>query len=460
MFPRPLSRRPTAQTLGGVIGACVLGASMTAPALSQAQGTINLGLPKAPDESVAPARRPVSNNMTESVAAKVNDDIISSYDLKQRMRLLVATTGVQPTEDSIPQIEHEAMRSLVDERLEMQEVKSIETKQKDLKLEPSDAEIDSTIGDMAKQSGISRQQLITTLKSDGVDIATLREQIRAQMSWNHYIGARFRDSVAIGDNMVKASLEQANAASLQPQYQLSEIFIDAAHVGGQQAAEDGARQLITQMQQGAPFAAVAHQFSSLATAANGGDVGWVGASELRPEVRTAVEQMHPNQLSQPIPTTNGVYIIMLRQKREGTGATVVDLRQAAISLPDNAPAEQINEAQSKLAALRKRVTGCENLEAEARKTNGVVAADLGETEVKDLRPAFQKAVDTLKIDEVSQPIRTDVGLHLIAVCSRHASGVAAVTKADITDRLRGEQLSMFARRFLRDLRNSATIETR
>jgi peptidyl-prolyl cis-trans isomerase SurA len=367
---------------------------------------------------------------------------------------------VQPSEDSIPQIEHEAMRSLVDERLEMQEVKSIEEKQKDLKLEPTDAEIDSTIGDMAKQAGISRQQLINTLKNDGVDLSTLREQIRAQMSWNHYIGARFRDAVVIGDNQVKSALDQANSASLKPQYQLSEIFIDASHVGGQQAAEDGAKQLIGQMQQGAPFAAVAHQFSALPTAANGGDAGWVSGSELRPELAAAVEQMHPGQLSQPITTTNGVYILLLRQKREGTGATVVNLRQAAISLPDGASPQEVSAAEAKLVALRKKVKGCETLEGEANKMPGVVAADLGETEVKDLRPAFQTAVANLKVDEVSEPIRTDVGLHLIAVCSRHASGVAAVTKADITDRLRGEQLSMFARRFLRDLRNSATIETR
>jgi peptidyl-prolyl cis-trans isomerase SurA len=266
--------------------------------------------------------------------------------------------------------------------------------------------------------------------------------------------------VAIEDNQVKAALDQANAASLKPQYQLAEIFLDASHVGGQQAAEDGAKQLVAQIQQGAPFAAVAHQFSSLSTAANGGDVGWVAGDDLRPEVRAAVEQMRPNSLSEPIPTTKGVYIVMLRQKREGTGATVVDLRQAAISLPENAPAAEVSAAETKLETLRKHANGCDSLQAEAAKTSGVVAADLGETEVKDLRPAFQKALDTLKIDEISQPIRTDVGLHLIAVCARHASGVAAVTKADITDKLRGEQLSMFARRFLRDLRNSATIETR
>ena len=110
--------------------------------------------------------------------------------------------------------------------------------------------------------------------------------------------------------------------------------------------------------------------------------------------------------------------------------------------------------------LRRRITSCDALEPQADKMKGVLAADLGETAVDQLRPAFRGAVEKLKVGEISQPIRTDVGLHLVVVCARHAAGVAGVTKADITDRLRGEQLSMFARRYLRDLRSSAEIETR
>ena len=443
-----------------LLGAGLLGiyAALGACGTASAQG-INLGMAPPAVDSVAPkpAEKP---HLSESVAALVNDDPISSYDLRQRMRLLVATSGVQPTEDNLPQIEREALRGLVDERLEMQEVKAIEQKQKDLKLEPADDEVDATIGDMAKQSGISRDQLLNTLKSDGVDARTLRQQIAAQMSWNHYIGARFRDAVVIADNQVSSAMEQANAASLKPQYQLSDIFLDASHVGGQQAAEDGAHQLVLQMQAGAPFGSVARQFSALPTAANGGDEGWVVDTDLKPEIRTAVEQMKPGDLSQPIITSNGVYIVLLRERKAGSGDEVVALKQVAVSLLPDAPATEVAAAQTKLTRLRRHLTGCDTLEEQTAKTPGVLAADLGETELKDLRPAFRDTVKKLKVNEVSQPIRTDVGLHLIAVCARHAIGVSGVTRTDVTDRIRGEQLSMFARRYLRDLRNSAEIETR
>ncbi len=398
--------------------------------------------------------------MGEGVAAIINDDIISSYDLRQRMRLLVATSGVQPTPENLPQIQREALRSLVDEHLQMQEVREIEAKQKDLHLEPTEKDIDQTIGDMAKQSGVTREKLIDTLRSDDVDTVTLRDQIRARMSWERYIGARFRDNVDVGDTQVKAAYERANLAAEKPQYEVSEIFLDAARVGSQKAAEEGAQQLSTQLQEGASFQAVARQFSNLPTAANGGDEGWVNADDLRPELLAALDKMKPGQVSKPIPVSDGVYLLALRDKRAGSANEMVELKQAAINLPTTATPGQVSAAQGELEALRHRITGCDSLEAQAAGSPGVVAGDLGETEIKDLRPSFQTAIAHLKVGQVSQPVRTDGAMHLIVVCERHASGARAVTRADIEDKLRGEQFDMFARRFLRDLRNSATIETR
>lgn len=170
--------------------------------------------------------------------------------------------------------------------------------------------------------------------------------------------------------------------------------------------------------------------------------------------------MRPGQLSQPIASADGVYILALRDKRAGVTDTVVDLKQAAISLQPGATPDEVSKAEAKLVALRGKLDGCDSLETRAAKTPGVLAGDLGETDVKDLRPLFQQAIAHLKIGEASEPVRTDLGLHLIMVCERHAAGSRAITKAAIESRLEGEQYDMYGRRFLRDLRNSATIETR
>jgi len=165
-------------------------------------------------------------------------------------------------------------------------------------------------------------------------------------------------------------------------------------------------------------------------------------------------------LSRPIPVRDGVYIIYLRDKRAGGGSSIVNLKQAAIGLGQDATPEKIAAATATLADLKTKVSGCGNLEAQAAKIPGIVAGDLGEAEVKDLAPAFRSAAETLQVGQVSDPIRTAAGLHLLAVCGKRASGGEVLTHDQIENRIYGQQLSMIARRYMRDLRNSATIETR
>ena len=90
----------------------------------------------------------------------------------------------------------------------------------------------------------------------------------------------------------------------------------------------------------------------------------------------------------------------------------------------------------------------------------MISGDLGEAETKDLAPAFRGAAESLAVGQVSAPIRTDAGLHLIVMCNRHMGGAQQMTAEQISNRIYGEELSMIARRQLRDLRNSATVETR
>jgi peptidyl-prolyl cis-trans isomerase SurA len=224
-------------------------------------------------------------------------------------------------------------------------------------------------------------------------------------------------------------------------------------------AEAAGAQLVTQLQQGAPFTQVARQFSSASTAATGGDAGWLSEAQLPAELRPVVEQLRPGELSRPIDAPNGVYIILLRDKRAGSTAELISLKQAAISLPPDATPQALADAQRKLMALRGELKdGCDGLEARAAKVDGVVAGDLGEADLKDLKPEFRDAVQSLTAGQVSKPIRTDAGLHLIAVCGRRQAGVNIPPTDEIEARLKEQEISLISKRQLRDLRNSATIE--
>jgi peptidyl-prolyl cis-trans isomerase SurA len=188
-------------------------------------------------------------------------------------------------------------------------------------------------------------------------------------------------------------------------------------------------------------------------------MGWVSQGDLAPELAAAVEQMTPNSLSQPIAASDGVYLVYLRAKRAGSAATLVTLKQAAVQLPADATPDKIEEASKTLASLQDKGLNCANLAQGVAQAPGVVAGDLGEADVNDLSGDFRKAAESQQPDVLGPPIRTKVGVHALMVCGRRTGDAQLPSTRELENRLLGEQLTMVSRRYLRDLRNSATIET-
>lgn len=432
---------------GPAVAALLTGLVVTAPGYAQTAA------------EAAPAPAQAASALAEGVAAIVNDEIISTYDLRQRTLLLILTSGVQPTEQNLPQLQQQALRTLVEERLQLQEVRKQERKQK-FEIVPDDAEVEQQIDAMGRDNKITGEQLKASLAEAGVDVDTLRDQLRAQVSWQRWISGRYGSRVRIGQDQVQAQLKRLTAAASKPRYLIGEVYIEAVKAGGQAEAVKGAEQLVAQIQQGAPFGGVARQFSSAPTAANGGDAGWVSTAEMPPEVAAALEQMRPGQLSNPIPVQDGVYIVYLREKQSGAEATMISLKQAAVRLSGDATPEQVAAAARTLEQVRAKATSCADLEAAAASVPGVTAGDLGEADINDLSAAFREAAQGLPDNQLSAPIRTPVGLHLIEVCGRRQSGGSTPSAQEVENRLYTQQLAMLSKRYLRDLRNSATIETR
>ena len=443
-----LSRSLLSLALAGLAGASAF--AQEAPLTDSPQRT-------APQ--LAPAPAPGEAQAGESVAAVINDEIVSTYDLRQRMLLLILESRVRPTQAQLPGIQRAALNTLIDERLQAQEIRRIE-KERTVTILPNDEAVNTQFAELAERSNVTPEQLEGVLRSAGVDPLTLREQLRIRAGWERWVRGRYGSRMRVGDDQVQAMLKRVSEQASRPQYLVSEIFLEAARVGGQEEALSGARQLIAQIQQGAPFGAVARQFSAAPSAAADGDSGWLVADELPAALRPTIEQMRPGQISEPIPVADGVYVVQLRQRTNGAATTLVNLKQAALRLAPEAPEAEVAAARARLQALRGQLNGCQDLEQRAGGATGVIAGDLGEVEVSELLPEFRTAAETLPAGQVSEPIRTSAGLHLVAVCGKRAGGAATPTAEQVENRLFGQQLDLVSKRYMRDLRNSATIETR
>ena len=435
----------------GVAIAALLAGSAVAqtapPAQPAAAGTLN------PAAEAAPAAPPAAPafQMSDGILATVNDSVITGFDLRQRMLLLIAMTQVQPTPENIPAIQQQALNALVDERLQVQELANYED------LVVSDQEVEAEIASMAQEVGASPQAYIDFLAQGGIRPGTLREQVRTQIGWSQLVGGRFQSRARVSRAAVSAAMRQVSEAATKKQYLIGEIYIESARVGGQQAALNGANQLVQQMVQGAPFQAVAQQFSAAPSATRGGDAGWVVEGTMQPALQQALDQLAVGQLSRPIPVDGGVYIVYMRDKRDGASASLVQIKQVMIELPETATDSDVAAATQRLEALRPQLT-CDSMLARATSEQGLLGADLGEADVQNLAPQFQQVARSAEVGSVSTPVRTPLGIHLLGVCGRRVGGTEAPNPQEVENTLFRANLATLGRRYMRDLREDALIE--
>ncbi|WP_433934560.1 peptidylprolyl isomerase [Brevundimonas diminuta] len=412
-----------------------------------AAGALNPAAEEAPQRT-APAPQ---FRLSDGIIATVNDRIITGFDLRQRMLVLMAMTQVQPTEENIGAIQQQALNDLIDQHLQAAELAKFE------QLKIGDAEIDQEIADMARQAGTTPASYINFLEQGGISIPAFREQMRTEIGWRELVGGRFRDRARVGKSQVEQTMRQMTELATKPQYLIGEIYLEAARVGGMQEAMNGARQLVQQMIQGAPFMAVARQFSAAPSAARGGDAGWVVQGTVQPALQSVMDTLEPGQLSNPIPVDGGVYILYMRDKRSGASTSMVKMKQVMVELPENADEAQVAAATQRLEALRGQLT-CDNILTRARSEPGLLGADLGESDVADLLPQFQQVARSAEVGSVSTAVRTPLGVHLLAVCDRRLGGPDAPSAQQVEARLQNQNYAMLGRRYLRDLRADALIE--
>jgi peptidyl-prolyl cis-trans isomerase SurA len=439
---------------GVAMAALVAGSAIaqTAPTTggAPAAGTLDPAAEQAPTTAAAAAPE---FRLADGIVATVNDQIITGFDLRQRMLTVIAMSQVQPTEENIPAIQQQALQALIEERLQAQEIAKYET------LIVTDEEVDQEITGMAQDAGVTPDQYMGFLAQGGIRPEQMRQQLRTEIGWRQLVGGRFNTRARVSRAQVEQALRQLSEAASRPQYLIGEIYIEASRVGGQQAAINGAEQLVAQMVQGAPFQAVARQFSAAPSAARGGDAGWIVQGTVQPALQTALDTLQVGQLSRPIAVEGGVYIVYMRDKRSGAATSLVTLRQAMIELPETASEAEVAAASARLTALQPQLT-CDNLLQRTSSEAGLLGSDLGESDVANLAPQFQQVARSAEVGTVSNPVRTPLGLHLVAVCGRRVGGAEIPSYREVEGRLQNQNLAMLARRYIRDLRADALIEVK
>ena len=396
-----------------------------------------------PLSGVASAQETSPDNMTlEAVAAVVNDQPISFTDVRQRARmLLLSLGGQQPTQEQVQQITGQALEQLIDEHLQLEKAAEFD-------LEISKEEIDGAVNDMAAQSGLTGDALKSQLLSSGINPASLEEQMRAEIAWNHVMSGLYGSRIRISDNQVDDQIERLRTASQTTQYRISEIFLYAPDEETRAEAMEAATSIVEQLKAGADFRVAAQRLSSAPTAATGGDMGWVSTPDLAPELVPAIEEAAGPGLLDPIQVENGVYILFVQNKREPAEATTkVDLIRLITR----------DATDENLKAAMERIQSCDDVQTVANTTTGLRAQPLEDINIDELGPEGKSMVENAEIGEPTEIFAVSGGLGTMYVCRREEGAEALPSRDDLKNSLKGRELNMISERELRNLRRDATI---
>jgi peptidyl-prolyl cis-trans isomerase SurA len=391
------------------------------------------------------------------IAAVVNNDIITADDVDARLMLLMRTSGIPDTPQNRQQLQRRVLQQLIDEKLEMQEAKRY-------KVVASKDEVDRSLASIEQRNGMQKGGLDQYLKQAGIPRSTLVDQLTASIIWNKVVEGRYSSDVSVSDTEVNDEIARLKGDMGKPQSHVAEIFLAIDNPTQEADVKALADKLITQIRGGAQFPAVAQQFSQSPSAATGGDIGWVTPSQFGPPLDDAIAKMNPGEMSYPIRTSAGYYILYLIDRRT-PGTTSVDdttfaLVEVILPVAPNAPPAQQQKVMAQAQNISDTAKSCEDMAKIAREQAPQTSTQSPNVRAGDLPPDVKTLVLGLKVSEPSKPLPTRGGIGVIMVCKRTDPTAALPTNDQVYDELMHARLDQISRRYLRDLRRSAYVDIR
>lgn len=392
------------------------------------------------------------------IAAVVNDNVISMLDVLARVKMAALATGLEDSPEVRQQLMQPVLRNLIEEQLQAQEAE-----RQGVTL--SEDELRNGFEMFEQRNGLSLGQLNEWLASIGIPRIFFERQIQAQILWGKFIVTRLRPQVMISEEDVEDEVARLQANRGRPEYLISQIDL---YFEGPSASGGGllamAHQLVKQIRGGAQFEAIAAQFSQNAMGNYGGDMGWMGADQLRPELARVVAEMDVGGVSDPILTTEALHIVRLRDRRKvlvsDPSKIRVQLLQITLPVPDGSDDNVVASQSAFAEQVRSDIDGCGDMASVAEELNSGTSGDLGWVFLNDLPEVFRKHLLKLEIGVPSPPVRSEFGVHLVMVCDRDDPNQSFGERETVRARMEMARLEVLARRLLRDLRRSAFVDLR
>ncbi len=405
---------------------------------------------------------PVQGQVIDRVLVVVEDDIITEGEFVSAMRQAVGeirASGQKPPPRR--ELEESVMERLILERLQLQRADA-------LGIEISPAQVDRAIADIATRQGVDLGTVLETVRRAGMDEAQYRSDIRNQLRIQRVIDRDIRSRLVIGEKELddRVAMLKANGADADVEYDVSVISLEVGDDAAQRAEQEAkAADLLRRIADGEPFESLARVYSSGATAADGGSLGWRGRDQLPEMFVAALAALEPGGVSDVIDTPGGLHILKLVDRRGGVRQVVEQWRVRHIQV-SNESEGNTDAAEEQAWLLRERLLQGESFEELARVHSSDAQSrprggELGWVNPGETVPAFEEAIRNLGEGELSEPVQSPFGAHIIEVLERRRQDIGEQRLRQQAERqLREEKGREAYDLWLRRLREEAYVKFR
>jgi peptidyl-prolyl cis-trans isomerase SurA len=415
---------------------------------------------------------PAASNahVIDSVYVIVNDEVITKREVDNRVneitQRLRAQQAQMPAEEDL---RRQVVEGMISERAQVQLAK-------EMGVRVSDTELDRAIGRIAESQKMSVQDMRNAMEKEGMPFAQFREQIRNEIMTQRIVEHEVDSKIQVTDAEIDTYLAAEKAAAAdRVEMDLAQILVRLPeNASPEQIAARKARadEVSRQLRTGADYAKIAATYSDSPDALKGGAIGWRDPDRLPPIFANELRKLKPGQVTPVIRTNVGFYILKLNDQRklaaagQQADAAVVQQTHARHILLKITPTLTEDEARKKLLDIKQKIDSKQATFEDMARQNSVDGSaskggDLGWLAPGDALPEFETPMNTLKVGEVSDVVKTPFGLHLIQVIERKTEDTSkdkerATARQVLTDRKRQEALEDWSRQ----VRDRAYVEFR
>lgn len=383
---------------------------------------------------------PVTAQNLFTPAVKVNDQVVTHYEVEQRIRFL---TLLRAPGDPKKQ----ALDALISDRLQAQASSAAG-------INMTTEQVQVGMEEFAARANLSSAEFVKALANSGVSAETFRDFVSSGLAWRQLVRARFGPRATVSETEIDRAIAQSTKKG-GLRVLLSEVILPA-NTPAAAARSQPRAEIISKVTTQQAFSAQARRYSASASRGRGGRLDWMPLSNLPPQIRSQILTLSPGQVTAPISITNGIVLFQLRAIEETQAEAPKDLalEYAALYIAGGHSPAALKEA----ARIKGRADSCDDLYGIAKKY-----------------PADQLQVDTLPIAEIPQDVAIELAkldpgevstnltrsdgqtLMFLMLCGRTAELGEDVSRDEIRNQLRSQRLQSYADGYLSDLKADATI---